>query len=113
VTVLNIPLFAFFVVLTVLLLALGLRRLMGMTLSPLRLLIAALIALFSASPIITAMAGSTVSSKHPGLLPGLWFVLLGVVIAMLVGMLSWSSRRRWYRAARCRARCTWCAAPGG
>jgi ubiquinone biosynthesis protein len=87
VTVLNIPLFAFFTVLTVLLLALGLRRLMGMTLSPLRLLIAALIALFSASPIITAMAGAAVSSKHPGLLPGLWFVFLGVVIAMLVGML--------------------------
>ena len=51
-TVLSIPLFAFFTVLTVLLLAVGLRRLMGMTLSPLRTLIAALIALFSASPII-------------------------------------------------------------
>jgi len=87
VTVLNVPLFAFFTALTVLLLALGLRRLMGMTLSPLRLLIAALIALFSASPIVTAMAGATVSARHPGLLPGLWFVLLGVAIAMLVGML--------------------------
>jgi ubiquinone biosynthesis protein len=43
--------------------------------------------LFSASPIITALAGSAVSSKHPGLLPGLWFVFLGVVIAMLVGMI--------------------------
>ncbi|MBV9382996.1 MAG: hypothetical protein JO242_20315, partial [Streptosporangiaceae bacterium] len=84
----SIPLFAFFTVLTVLVLAAGLRRLMGMRLSPLRTLIAALIALFSASPIITAMAGSALSPNHrPGVLPGLWFVLLGVVIAMLVGMI--------------------------
>ncbi|MBO0825880.1 MAG: AarF/ABC1/UbiB kinase family protein, partial [Actinobacteria bacterium] len=67
--------------------AAGMRRLMGMTLSPLRTLIAALIALFSASPIITAMAGAAITSKHPAVLPGLWFVFLGVVIAMLVGML--------------------------
>jgi ubiquinone biosynthesis protein len=87
VTVLSIPLFAFFTVITTLLLAVGLRRLMGMRMSPLRTLIAALIALFSASPIITAMAGSALSSKNPGVLPGLWFVLLGVVIAMLVGMI--------------------------
>src|SRR5262249_48612909 len=50
-------------------------------------LIAALIALFSASPIITAMAGQAVTAEHPGVLPGLWFVLLGVVIAMLAGMI--------------------------
>ncbi len=86
-TVLTIPLFAFFTVLTVLVLAAGLRRLMGITLSPLRTVIAALIALFSASPIITAMAGAAVSRNHPGILPGLWFVFLGVVIAMLVGMI--------------------------
>src|SRR5262249_45007703 len=49
--------------------------------------IAALIAFFVASPIITAMAGAALSSKHPGILPGLWFIFLGVVIAMLVGML--------------------------
>jgi ubiquinone biosynthesis protein len=87
VTVLSIPLFAAFAVVTVLILAVALRRLMGMTLSPLRTLIAALIALFSASPIITAMAGPSVASKNPGVLPGLWFVLLGVVIAMLAGMI--------------------------
>jgi ubiquinone biosynthesis protein len=86
-TALSIPLFAFFTVLTVLILAVALRRLMGMRLSPLRTLIAALIALFSASPIITAMAGPALSSKNPGILPGLWFVFLGVVIAMLVGMI--------------------------
>ncbi len=87
VTVLSIPLFAFFTVLTVLVLAVGLRRLMGITLSPLRTVIAALIAFFVASPIITAMAGAAVTRKHPGILPGLWFVFLGVVIAMLVGMI--------------------------
>ena len=86
-TALSIPLFAFFTVITVLLLSAALRRLMGMRLSPLRTLIAALIALFSASPIITAMAGNAVSAKNPGVLPGLWFVILGVVIAMLVGMI--------------------------
>ena len=86
-TILSIPLFAFFLVLTVLVMAAGLRRLMGMALSPLRTLIAALIALFAAGPIITAMAGSALTSKHPGVLPGLWFIFLGVVIAMLVGML--------------------------
>jgi ubiquinone biosynthesis protein len=87
VAVLNIPVFVLFAVVTVLLLAASLRRLMGMTLSPVRTVIAALIALFSASPIITALAGSAISSKHPGILPGLWFVFLGVVIAMLVGMI--------------------------
>jgi ubiquinone biosynthesis protein len=87
VAVLSIPLSAFFTVLTVLVMAAGLRRLMGMALSPLRTLIAALIALFAAGPIITAMAGAELTAKHPGVLPGLWFILLGVVIAMLVGML--------------------------
>jgi len=87
VTALTVPLFAFFTVFTLLLLAFALRRLMGLRLSPLRTLIAALIALFSASPIITAMAGSAVTKKNPGVLPGLWFVILGVVIALLVGMI--------------------------
>ena len=86
-TALSIPLFAVFAVLTVIILSAGLRRLMGIRLSTLRTVIAALIVLFSFSPIVTAMAGSAVSSQHPALLPGLWFVILGVVIAMLVGMI--------------------------
>jgi len=94
----TIPLFAFFTVLSVLVLAAGLRRLMGITLSPLRTVSAALIAFFVASPIITAMAGAAVSRKHPGILPGLWFVFLGVVIAMLIphlrGRLLWHDRGR-------------------
>jgi len=98
VTVMTIPLFAFFTVLSVLVLAAGLRRLMGITLSPLRTVSAALIAFFVASPIITAMAGAAVSRKHPGILPGLWFVFLGVVIAMLIphlrGRLLWHDRGR-------------------
>lgn len=85
--VLSIPLFAFFTVLSVLIMGAGLRRLLGMRLSPLRTVLAALIVVFSAAPIITAIAGSSLSSKHPGILPGLWFVFLGVVIAMLVGMI--------------------------
>ncbi len=63
--VLDVPLVAIGVVLTVLVFAFGVRRLLGLRLSPLRTLIAALIALFSASPIITAMAGSAVSARTP------------------------------------------------
>jgi ubiquinone biosynthesis protein len=87
VTAFTFPLLAFFTVITVLVFSVGLRRLMGMRLSPLRTVIAAVIALLSASPIITAMAGPALSAKNPGVLPGLWFVFLGVVIAMLVGMI--------------------------
>ncbi|MBO0838973.1 MAG: AarF/ABC1/UbiB kinase family protein, partial [Actinobacteria bacterium] len=86
-TVLRIPLFAFFTVLQVLILGAGLRRLLGLRLSLARTLIAALVVLFSAGPIITAIAGSTLSPTNPRVLPGLWFVFLGVVIAMLVGMI--------------------------
>lgn len=86
-TVLSIPLFAFFTVLQVLILGAGLRRLLGLRLSPARTVIAALIVVFSASPIIQAIAGPLVSPEHPSVLPGLWFVFLGVVIAMLVGMI--------------------------
>jgi ubiquinone biosynthesis protein len=87
VTVLSIPLFAFFTVLQVLILGAGLRRLLGMRLSLMRTVIAALIVVFSASPIITAIAGTSLSARDPRILPGLWFIFLGVVIAMLVGMI--------------------------
>ena len=113
VTVLSVPLFAFFTVLTVLVLAVGLRRLMGIALSPLRTVIAALIAFFVASPIITAMAGGAVTSKHPGILPGLWFVFLGVVIAMLVGMIFLVISEALVPSGSLRVRCTCCAARGG
>ena len=112
-SILNIPLAAFFTVLTVFVFAAGLRRLLGMTLSPLRTLIAALISFFAASPIITAMADAAVSPEHPGIVPGLWFVLLGVVIAMLVGMIFLVISEALVPSGSLPVRCTWCAARGG
>src|SRR5487761_113463 len=84
---LNIPLVAFGTALTVLVFAFGVRRLMGLPLSPLRTLIAGLIAVFAASPIINAIGGPAVTTHGSAVLPGLWFVILGVVIALLVGMI--------------------------
>ena len=76
------------VVLIVPLYAFGVRRLLGLRLSPLRALVGGIVALACASPIITAIGGSI--AKHNGkwpFLPALWFVILGVAIALLVGML--------------------------
>ena len=84
-TVLNYPLAASATALTVLLFAFGVRRLLGLPLSALRTLLAGLIAFFCASPIILALGGSSVSRTRTTL-PGLLFVLLGVLIALLVGM---------------------------
>ena len=84
-TVLNYPLAASATALTVLLFAFGVRRLLGLPLSALRTLLAGLIAFFCASPIILALGGSSVSRTRTTL-PGLLFVLLGVIIALLVGM---------------------------
>ena len=82
---LNFPLAALATALTVLFFAFGVRRLLGLPLSAFRTLLAGLIAFFSASPIILALGGSSVSRSRTTL-PGLLFVLLGVVIALLVGM---------------------------
>ena len=76
------------VVLTVPVYAFAVRRLLGLRLSPLRAWIGGLIALACASPIITAIGSSI--AKHNGswsLLPAVWFVILGVAIALLIGML--------------------------
>ena len=85
-TALDFPLVALGTALTVTVFAFGVRRLMGLPLSALRTLLAGLIAFFVASPIIAAIAGPAVA-KGRGVLPGLWFVILGVVIALLVGMI--------------------------
>jgi ubiquinone biosynthesis protein len=85
-TALNFPLVALGTALTVTVFAFGVRRLMGLPLSALRTLLAGLIAFFVASPIIAAIGGPTVAQGR-GALPGLWFVILGVVIALLVGMI--------------------------
>ena len=95
------------VVLIVPLYAFGVRRLLGLRLSPLRALIGGIVALACASPIITAIGGSI--AKHNGkwpFLPALWFVILGVAIALLVGMLVVVIFEAWCRAERCPGRCT-------
>ncbi len=84
-SVLVVPIAAVFTVLTVLAFAFGVRRLLGMQFSAVRTLIAGVIAFLLASPIITAIAGHTVARGSP-VFPGLWFVVLGVVIALLIGM---------------------------
>ena len=85
---LSLPLLAFGIALTVLVFAFGVRRLLGLRLAPVRTLLAGLIAFFSAQPIIGAIGGPSVAGGAP-VLPGLWFVLLGVVIALLaVGLLG-------------------------
>lgn len=84
-TVLTVPLVAFFTALTVLVYAFAARRLLGLPFSLIRTLIAGLIAFLVAQPIIVAVGGSTVTGRGNAL-PGLWFVLLGAAIALLVGM---------------------------
>jgi ubiquinone biosynthesis protein len=64
--------------------SLGVRRLLGLRLGLLRTLIAGAIALLVVSPIISELSGSTYAGQ--GVLPGFWFVILGVAIALLVGM---------------------------
>jgi ubiquinone biosynthesis protein len=84
-TALTVPLLAIGTALTVMLFAFGVRRLLGLRLPLLRTLVAGVIAFLVASPIITAIAGSVVTSGS-SVLPGLWFVILGVAIALLIGM---------------------------
>ncbi len=84
-TVLVLPLIFVFTALTVLVFAFGARRLLGLRFSFLRTLIAGVLAFLIASPVITAISGSVVS-KRTSVLPELWFVILGVTIALVVGM---------------------------
>ena len=84
-TVLALPLIFVFTALTVLVFAFGARRLLGLRFSVLRTLIAGVLAFLIASPIITAISGSVVA-KRTSVLPELWFVILGVTIALVAGM---------------------------
>ena len=84
-TVLVLPLIVVFTALTVLVFAFGARRLLGLRFSFLRTLIAGVLAFLIASPIITAISGS-VAAKRTSVLPELWFVILGVTIALVIGM---------------------------
>ena len=84
-TVLAVPLYVVITGLTVLGYALGIRRLLGIRFSATRTLLAAVLAFLLASPIITAMAGPVIRGRS--VLPTLWFVILGVVISLLIGMI--------------------------
>ena len=87
-TALTVPFVVIGVAVTVPVFAFAVRRLLGLRVSPLRWLIGGIVALAVASPIITAIGGSIV--KHNGrwpFLPAVWFVILGVAIALLLGML--------------------------
>lgn len=84
-TALTVPLVVVFTALTVLVFAIGARRLLGLPFSLVRTLLAGVIAFLLAAPIITAVGGSAVTDRAH-VLPGLWFVILGVAIALLVGM---------------------------
>ena len=82
VTILVAPLF---IAVAALLYAFAVRRLLGLRLGGLRTLIAGVLAFLVASPIITALFGNN-RTKNSGILPGLWFVILGTAIALLAGM---------------------------
>src|SRR5215469_6847801 len=83
VTALDVPLLAVGTILTVLLFAFGVRRLLGLRLSTLRTLSAGLIAFAVASPIITTIGRSAVTTRKPAAVPAVLFVILGVAIALL------------------------------
>ena len=84
-TALTGPILVIGVVLTALLFAFGVRRLLGLRLPLPRTLLAGVIAYLLVSPIINAIVGSA-GTKRPSILPLLSFVILGVAIALLVGM---------------------------
>ena len=72
--------------LTLLLFAFVVRRLIGVRVPVPRTLAAGIVAVLVFSPIVTAMIGGPGSPRKGSALPALWFVILGVVIALLVGM---------------------------
>ncbi len=88
-SVLSVPVVAVFTALTVLAFAFGARRLLGLRFSVVRMLIAGLIAFLLGQPIIRSIGGSAVTGtpNRAYALPGLWFVLLGGVIALMVAMI--------------------------
>ncbi|HEY5261341.1 MAG TPA: AarF/UbiB family protein [Solirubrobacteraceae bacterium] len=83
--VLVVPAVVVGVACTIWLYAFGVRRLLGLSLSIPRALLAGVVALAAGSPIITAVASSA-KERHQHALPGVWFVILGAAIALLVGM---------------------------
>jgi ubiquinone biosynthesis protein len=82
VTILVAP---FFIAVAALLYAFAVRRLLGLRLGGPRTLIAGVLTFLVASPTITALYGNN-TTKNSGILPALWFVILGTAIALLAGM---------------------------
>jgi uncharacterized membrane protein YhaH (DUF805 family) len=80
-TALTVPFLVIGIALTAPVYAFGVRRLLGLRLPPLRTLVAGVIAVLVASPVITAII-----PNKPGPLPALWFAILGYAIALLAGM---------------------------
>lgn len=72
--------------LTLLLFAFVVRRLIGGRVPVPRTLAAGVVAVLVFSPIVTAMIGGPGFPGKGSVLPALWFVILGVVIALLAGM---------------------------
>jgi ubiquinone biosynthesis protein len=72
--------------LTLLVFAFAVRRLIGVRVPVLRTLAAGIVAVLVFSPIVTAMIGGPGFPRKGSVLPALWFVILGVVIAVLAGM---------------------------
>ncbi len=72
--------------LTLLLFAFVVRRLIGVRVPVPRTLAAGVVAVLVFSPIVTAMIGGPGFPRKGSVLPALWFVILGVVIALLAGM---------------------------
>ncbi|MGD0604977.1 MAG: AarF/UbiB family protein [Streptosporangiaceae bacterium] len=72
--------------LTLLLFAFAVRRLIGVRVPVPRTLAAGVVAVLVFSPIVTAMIGGPGFPRKGSVLPALWFVILGVVIALLAGM---------------------------
>jgi ubiquinone biosynthesis protein len=62
------------------------RRLIGVRVPVPRTLAAGIVAVLVFSPIVTAMIGGPGFPRKGSALPALWFVILGVVIALLAGM---------------------------
>lgn len=87
------PLLAAGTALAVVLFVARVRRLIGVRVPVLRTLAAGIIAFLVFSPVVTAMIGGPAFAYKRGVLPALWFVILGVVIALVAACLSWSSRR--------------------
>jgi len=72
--------------LTLLLFTFVVRRLIGVRVPVPRTLAAGVVAVLVFSPIVTAMIGAPGFPSKGSVLPVLWFVILGVVIALLAGM---------------------------